>query len=220
MRAIALSAALVGILAVSGSANADATVSVGNPGYAQPPPRQVIVVDPPPQPIIENPPDLPPPERYRSPFRLAVGPGFFFSGGDVGAGLGVTADFGTGTVGGRLYAGWFRAQKQGTPGESTSPTGSGFGQYTAEVTLDFNKRGPVHPVFGLGFGALHVFHPNGDMVAGIGTARFGVEYAFLFDDADVRLGAGITGVLPGPAPKALADLKGYGIVGASIAIGF
>lgn len=214
--------AIFGSLAITSAAHADATVSVGNPGYAQPPPqRQVIVVDSPqPQPIVESPPDLPPPERYRSPFRLAVGPAFFFAGSDVGAGLGVTADFGTGTVGGRLYAGWFRAQKQGSPDEMTSPTGSGFGQYTAEVTLDFNKRGPVHPVFGLGFGALHVFHPNGDMVAGIGTARFGLEYAFLFDDADVRLGAGITGVLPGPAPRALADLKGYGIAGASIAIGF
>ncbi len=154
------------------------------------------------------------------PFRLAVGPSAFLAGNDLGAGLGVAADFGTGTVGGRLYAGWFRTQKQGTPGEALSPTGAGFGQYTAEITLDFHKHGPVHPVFGLGFGALHIFHPNGDMVAGIGTARLGLEYAFAFDDADVRFGAGITGVLPGPAPKALADLKGYAIIGASIAVGF
>jgi hypothetical protein len=217
MRAHVICSAL-GILALSKIAHADATVSVGEPRYAQPPPR-VIVVDPP-QPIIESPIELPPPERYRSPFRLSVSPAVFFAGHDLGAGLGVAADFGTGTVGGRLYGGWFRSQKQGTPDEYASPTGAGFGQYTAEVTLDFNKRGPVHPVFGLGFGALHVFHPRGDMLAGIGTARLGLEYAFAFDDADVRLGIGLTGVLPGPAPKALADLKGYGIVGASIAIGF
>lgn len=213
------------LLLVTTAAHADATVSVGGPRYAEPPPRvapRVIVVeDPQPsRPIIENPPDLPPPERYRSPFRLGVGPEAFFSGRDLGAGLGVTADFGTGTVGGRLHAAWFRAQKQGTIDELASPTGAGFGQYTAEITLDFYKRGPIHPMMGLGFGAMHIFHPNGDMVAGIGTARLGFEYAFLFDDADVRLGAGITGVLPGPAPKALADLKGYGIAGATISIGF
>lgn len=218
MRAHVLIAAL-GILVLAKSAHADATVSVGEPRYAQPPPR-VIVVDEPPRPIIESPIELPPLERYRSPFRLSVGPSALVAGHDVGAGLGVMADFGTGTVGGRLSAGWFRSQKQGTPEEGLSPTGAGFGQYTAEITLDFHKRGPVHPVFGLGFGALHVFHPNGDMLAGIGTARLGIEYAFDFDDADVRLGAGITGVLPGPAPKALADLKGYGIIGASIGIGF
>jgi len=63
-------------------------------------------------------------------------------------------------------------------------------------------------------------HPNGDMVAGIGTARLGFEYAFLFDDADVRLGAGITGVLPGPAPESARGSQGLRIAGATISIGF
>jgi len=201
------------VAATSKIAAADATVSVGR--FAEPPPQNlppVIVAEDPPR---EN------PENYRSPFRLSVGPAAFLSGSDGGAGLAVAADIGTGTVGARLYAAWFRAQKQGTDGALTSPVGNGFGQYTAEITLDFHKRGPFHPVFGLGFGALHVFHPAyGDLVAGIGTARLGLEYAFAFDDADVRIGAGITGVLPGPAPHQLADLKGYGLIGASIGIGF
>lgn len=207
---------------IAGTAHADATVSVGGPRYAEPPPRdppRVIVVDDPPQPIVEH-VELPSPERYRSPFRLGVGPEMFFSNHDYGGGLGVTADFGTGTVGGRLHAAWFRAQKQGTPDEAGSPTGAGFGQYTAEITLDFYKRGPIHPMMGLGFGALHVFHPNGDMIAGIGTARVGFEYAFAMDDADVRIGAGLTGVMPGPAPQALHELKAYGVVGATITVGF
>lgn len=208
-----------GMFLTSSAAFADATIAVGDPRFSQPPPR-----DPPPVIVVRDPDVVTPPppvERYRSPFRLSVGPQAFVTGSDLGMGLGVAADFGTGTVGARLYAGWFRAQKQGTPDANTSPTGNGFGQYTAEITLDFNKRGSFHPVLGLGFGALHVWHPvNGDLVAGIGTARAGLEYAFAFDDADVRVGLGVTGVLPGPAPHALSELKGYALLGASIGIGF
>lgn len=209
-------AAGLGVFAVCAVARADATVTVGDARFAQPPPRVVVVPDAP----IAEPPEAPRDEPYRSPFRLAVGPAAFFSGADGGAGLGVAADFGTGTVGARLYAAWMRAQKQGTPDEASSATGAGFGQYTGEVTLDFHKRGPLHPVFGLGGGVLHVFRPGGDLVAGIGTARLTLEYALAFDDADVRLGAGILGALPGPAPRALSDLKGYGVVGGTLSVGF
>jgi hypothetical protein len=159
-------------------------------------------------------------ERYRAPFRLSIGPAAFTSGQGLGMGLGVAADFGTGTVGARLGAAWLRGEKQGTPDEAASATGAGMGQYTGEITIDFHKRGPIHPVFGIGVGVAHVFRPGMDSFAGIGTARLGLEYAFGFDDADVRLGIGILGALPGPAPRELKDLKGWGMIGASIGVGF
>lgn len=221
MRGALFLRALFSLFAVTTSsiALADASVSVGDEGRFARPPREA---DPPA--VVVAQPEAPAPlpiERYRSPFRLSVGPAMFVAGSDVGLGLGVAADFGTGTVGGRISAAWLRAQKQGSTDAGASPIGNGFGQYTAEITLDFMKRGPVHPMLGLGFGGLHVFHPvSGDLVAGVGTARAGLEYALSFDDADVRVSAFVSGAMLGPAPHALQDLKGYGLFGASIGIGF
>ena len=55
---------------------------------------------------------------------------------------------------------------------------------------------------------------------GIGTARLGLEYALAFEDADARIGAGITGVLPGPSDRDTQDVRAYALVGAHLSIGF
>jgi len=224
MRRLILPALSVIAVVFARTAMADATVSVGDPGRFAPPPTPyrppVLVVAPPPPGVDEPPVEVTPRERYRAPFRLSVGPTAFTSGQGLGMGVGVAADFGTGTVGARLAAAWLRGEKQGTPDEATSATGAGMGQYTGEVTIDFHKRGPLHPVFGLGVGVAHVFRPGMDAFAGIGTARLALEYAFGFDDADVRLSLGVLGALPGPAAKELEHLKGWGMIGASIAVGF
>jgi hypothetical protein len=199
----------------------EARVSVGelDDRFARPPawtepPREPVPSYEAPRYVV-----APPPEVYRSPVRLEVGPVAVTTGQNLGLGLGVGAAFGTGTVGVRLGAVWARGDAQA--GEATpSPLGSSLGQYTGELTVDLHKRGSLHPVFGLGFGMLHIDGPGGSGNAGIGTARFGLEYALGLEDADVRLGGGVTGVLPGPADRELADVKAYALVGAGISVGF
>ncbi|MGH7284948.1 MAG: hypothetical protein ACRELY_25760, partial [Polyangiaceae bacterium] len=180
----------------------DATVSVGDPdGFAEPPPRSEPVVvrndrnDPDDRERFEDPSVAESPEPYRSPFRLNVGPVGVTSGRGLGLGLGVAADFGTGTVGARIAGAWTRGETANADQESQSELGTGLGQYTGELTLDLHKKGPVHPVFGVGFGLAHVANAQGGGNAGIGIARLGVEYSLGLSDADVRLGAGVTGVL-------------------------
>ncbi|WP_394822330.1 hypothetical protein [Pendulispora albinea] len=135
-------------------------------------------------------------------------------------GLGVAADFGRGTVGARISAAWMRAERPDEGDASVTSAGSGLAHYTGELTLDFNKRGPVHPVLGMGFGIARVSKSTGGGNAGVGVARLALEYSVGLEDADVRIGGGITGALPGPSDREAADLRAYAIVGAHVAIGF
>jgi hypothetical protein len=216
------------VLSSSGARADDATVSVGDPNagrttrFADPPPRAVapIASDEPRDDPPDYYPDNPPPRRelYRAPFRLNLGPAAVTSGRGLGMGLGIAADFGNGTVGARLAANWLRGEARAD--DPARPLGDGLAQYTGELTLDFNKRGPVHPVFGMGFGLAHVSKPGGGGNAGIGTARIGVEYALGLEDADVRIGGGVTGVMAGPSEREADNLRGYAIVSATLGIGF
>lgn len=204
----------------------EAVVSVGH-DFARPPvtvvapPQRVIVVHddppPPPQQWVDTTPL--PHEVYRSPFRLSVGPSGVTTGRGLGMGLSLAGDFGTGTVGARIAAMWLHGEPQG--GSPVMPaSGTSMGQYTAELVLDLHKAGPVHPLFGLGFGLLHVAKNDVSGDAAIGTARLGLEYALGIEDADVRLGLSVLGAMPGVSDRELADLRAYGMVNASIAIGF
>ena len=69
---------------------------------------------------------------------------------------GVGADFGTGSVGGRLAASWLRGEGHELQRHAAPPPATSIGIYSGEVTLDLHKRGPVHPVVGMGVGLLHV----------------------------------------------------------------
>lgn len=229
MKRISLLLVLVPVVAagvfVARAAHADdAVVSVGH-DFARPPPREQIPVIVVPEEHLPTPPDFVEPvtelprEIYRSPFRLGVGPVGVTSGRGLGFGLGVSLDFGTGTVGARLAAAWLRGEPQGDAA-SMPATGTGMGQYTAELVLDLHKRGPVHPVFGLGFGLLHVAKNDISGEAAIGTARLGLEYALGLEDADVRLGVYVLGAMPGVADRELADLRAYGLAGGGVTIGF
>jgi hypothetical protein len=205
------------------SARADeATVRVGLPRafegrYAAPPPDAPVVRnDPAPYDGYDHSAYLPEPARevYRSPFRLNLGPAGVTSGRSLGLGLGLAADFGAGTVGARIAAAWMRGEEHNDALAQSAPLGSGLAQYTGELTLDFHRRGPVHPVFGMGFGLAHVSKPGGSGNAGIGTVRLGIEYAL------VRIGGGVTGVLCGPSEREVDDLRGYAVVAGTLAIGF
>ncbi len=209
-------ALFLGVLGLGGEARADeATVTVDAPTrFAEPPassrPRAIACDD-----LIARDPEL-----RRAPFRLALGPMGITTGEGLGFGVGLGADFGTGSVGGRLSAAWLRGEGRNGDGSST-PTGDSVGHYTGEITLDLRRRGPVHPIIGLGAGFLHVSRSDGRSgFAGTGTGRFALEYALGLDDADVRAGAGVTGGIVGPVDRDVKDLRAYALAGLHLAIGF
>jgi hypothetical protein len=184
-------------------------------GFAEPPPRPRYAQPP----VVASDSPFEPPEEqpYRAPVRFHLGPMGATTGRGLGLGLGVAADMGRGSVGFRLAAAWMRGEPSGT---DTSTIGDGLSQYTGELTLDLRKRGPWHPLLGVGFGVARVNRGDSGGYLGVGTARLGLEYALGLDDADVRFGAGVTGVLPGPADREVADVKGWALVGATVGIGF
>lgn len=219
MRALVVAAVLGGILSSWHEARADeATVIVGGPPFAPPPdgqtavdPRSTRATDD----LLARDPEL-----YRSSFRISLGPAGITTGKGFGLGVGVGADIGTGSVGGRIAAAWLRGEGKTDSGAST-PTGDSVGQYTAEITLDLHKRGPIHPIFGMGAGALHVSRADGKSgFAGIGTGRLALDYALGLDDADVRVGAGITAGLLGPVDDEIKPLHAYALTDVHLAIGF
>ena len=219
---------VVACMAASQPARADsASVSVGR--FAEPPrpvtlvapaAEQVTVVsDQPPVryvPVTEQPDPLPK-DPYRSPFRLTLGPAVVTSGQGIGPGLQVAADFGSGTVGVRLSAAWFRGEN---PDDPAARLGSSLGLYSGELVLDLHKGGPVHPILALGLGGLHVSRDTSDGWGVVGLGRLGLEYSLALDDADVRLGAGLTGGLLGPSDKAIADVRAFATLGATFSVGF
>ncbi len=139
------------------------------------------------------------------------------TGRGLGPGLGVAADFGSGTLGFRLAAAWLHGEPSTT---SPSPIGASLAQYTGELTLDLAKRGALHPVLGIGFGYARVDSGTGAGGLGVGTLRAALEYALSFDDADVRFSAGVLGALPGPADSSVADVGGWALLGATVGVGF
>jgi hypothetical protein len=211
--------AVVGSLALAREARADdATVTVGVPQRFSEPPVDPVAT-PPARSLAEDDLIARDPELRRAPFRLTLGPMGVTTGKGFGFGVGIGADFGTGSVGGRLSASWLRGE--GKSDGASTPTGDSFGHYSGEITLDLHKRGPLHPVIGMGAGVLHVSRPdNQSGFAGTGTGRFALEYALGLDDADVRVGASVTGGVIGPVDSEIKDLRAYALTGAHLAIGF
>ena len=213
----------VGLLALPRVARADdATITIPVPD-ARPVPVE------PPSAVLASPTALPlpaddfvarEPELRRSPLRLALGPAGITTGKGFGFGVGLGADFGTGSVGGRLAAAWLRGEGRNADGTSTA-TGDSIGHYSGEITLDLHKRGPLHPVIGMGIGFLHVSRPDHRSgLAGMGTGRLALEYALGLEDADVRVGASVTGGVIGPVDSEVKDLRAYALSGLHLAIGF
>lgn len=201
--------------------DADAVVTVGGGRrFAEPPADQPIARDERAPTPIDDTFIAREPELRRSPFRLTLGPAGITTGKGFGFGVGLGADFGTGSVGGRLAASWLRGEGKNDSGSSTA-TGDSVGHYSGEITLDLHKRGPFHPIIGMGAGFLHVSRPDARSgFAGVGTGRFAVEYALGLEDADVRVGASVTGGIVGPVDGEVKDLRAYALTGAHLAIGF
>ncbi len=202
-----------------------AVVVVGTPPSPPPPPPPPDRFSTPPyvatSPVVAQPPyddyDNHRVELYRSPMRLHLGPAGVTTGQSLGMGLGLAADFGRGSVGFRLSAAWLRGEA-GDPAKTSIY--DGLSQYTGEVTLDFNKRGPWHPILGVGAGVARVNRGDTGGTIGIGTAGLRLEYALAFDDADVRVGLFGTAVMAGPSDREVRDVRSYALFGATIGVGF
>lgn len=205
------------IASIAGVASADsATIGVGDGRFSRPP--VVVVRDETPQPtIFESPRELPK-DPYRAPFRLTIGPAAITSGQGIGPGLLAAADFGTGSVGLRLSAAWFRGEAADDP---SARLGTSVGLYAGELVLDLHKGGPLHPVLALGLGAVNIGKGgdvNGWAVAGLG--RIGLEYALQLEDADVRIGVSATGALLGPSDDVISSARAFAMMNATFSIGF
>jgi hypothetical protein len=213
-----LSGGLVMVAFLLGSSAAradDAIVPVGNQQRFADPPRQ----DPPRgSSLADDSLVARDPEAKRAPVRFQLGPLGLTTGKSIGLGVGLGMDFGTGSVGGRLHASWMRGEGM-SDGKSTA-TGDAVGQYGGEITLDLHKRGPIHPIVGMGASVVHVSRPDTSGYAGVGTGRLALEYALGLEDADVRIGGSLTGGLVGPVDSDVKDLRAYAIMGAHLAIGF
>lgn len=186
--------------------------------FAAPPPGRGPVAPAAPVAVDEDyvapPPIATEPERARSAVRVGLGPVGVTTGKGMGVGVGGSLDIGRGSVGGRLSALWTR----GEPGAG-SPISESFAQYAGELVLDLHKRGPVHPLLGVGFGIVHGENAQSSGFAGVGLLRAGVEYALGFEETDVRLGLAATGGLVGPADRELDALKGHVTTTGYVAIG-
>jgi hypothetical protein len=213
---VAVFACAATVFAASPNAHADATISIGN-DYARPP-VTVVRDDTPPMIFEEAPPRELPKDPYRAPFRLTIGPAAVTSGQGVGPGLFAAADFGSGTVGVRLSAAWFRGE---APDDPSARLGTSLGLYSGELVLDLHKGGPLHPIVALGLGGVNIgtaLGTNGWAIAGLG--RVGVEYALALEDADVRFGVGLTGALLGPSDQAIENARAFAMMNATFSIGF
>lgn len=220
------------LVAAEGNAKAEeATVTVGNrdgdnrdgrfsdpPDSGRPTITQTAII-PDDGARYDHPRPYDPRELKRAPFRLQLGPMGITTGKGFGIGVGVGAEFGTGSVGGRISTSWLRGEGTNSDGTST-PTGSSIGLYTGEITLDLHKRGPIHPVIGMGAGFVSVSRIDGSGFAGVGISRLALEYALGLEDADVRVGASVTGGLVGPVDPDVRDLRAYAMTGIHLAIGF
>jgi hypothetical protein len=219
MRTISTCLLAASLLSIAGAASADgATITVGDGRFSRPPPEVVVVRDDRPQPtIFETPhPDLPK-DPYRSPFRLTIGPAMITSGQGVGPGLSAALDLGSGTVGVRLAAAWFRGEAADDPAARFGKT---IGLYTGELVLDLHKNGPLHPLFGLGLGAVNIGKTDADGWAAAGIGRIGLEYSVQLEDADVRFGASVLGALLGPSDSLIASARAFAMMNATFSIGF
>lgn len=207
---------MVAFLGASTARADDAIVPVGNQQRFADPPRQDPLRSS--ASIADDSLFARDPEAKRAPVRFQLGPLGLTTGKSVGLGVGLGMDFGTGSVGGRLHASWMRGE--GTSDGRSTPTGDAVGQYGGEITLDLHKRGPLHPIVGMGASVVHVSRPDASGYAGVGTGRLALEYALGLEDADVRIGGSLTGGLVGPVDSDVKDLRAYAIMGAHLAIGF
>lgn len=177
--------------------------------FAQPPFSGHDDPDPEPEPDDPTPHSQP---KEVSLVRLEVGPLVALAPDGIQAGVGAGLAIGRGPLGARISSSW---SQSATHSEGT------LASVLSELTVDVRRRGPIHPVLGVGVGVLHADRVNGASgFAGAGVMSFTLEIALPIEATDVRAGAILLGGLIGPRDRELADVRGFVTGGLRLAVGF
>lgn len=210
MRHVAGLALLASTLTLSAAAGAQP--------YAQPPDGEPVVAEP--YPGYDRPYDRPyvasdePWYTPQSTVRIYTGPVLRISEDSPDGGLYAAVDIGEKAAGVRVSGTWVRVGAE-----------RGLSQYGGELWLDFNHRGPLHPIIGAGAAAarIELADPDGDTdsyTIGVGTLRGTLQYALPIRDTDARASIEIIGAVPAIRGNDTPESKAYMLALATVGVGF
>jgi len=159
----------------------------------------------------------PPPDDFyapRSTVRIHTGPVLRISEESPDGGLFAAVDIGEKAAGLRISGAWVRVGAE-----------RGLSQYGGELWLDFNHRGPLHPILGAGAAAarLEVADPAGgtsSYTVGVGTLRGTLQYALPIRDTDARASIEVIGAVPAIRGNDSPDTSPYLLALATVGVGF
>lgn len=147
--------------------------------FAQPPGDEPLVVDQPSSYYRE-------PEPYREPrstVRVNLGPALLVQ--PATPGLLAALDIGRRAVGARFSGAWLNAGEDG-----------GLTAYSGELWIDFGAGRELHPIIAAGAAMLDGDLTGQDEASGAGTLRGAIEYQLPVEDAEARVGIGLTALVP------------------------
>lgn len=177
----------------------------GDTGYYQPQPDQGVFV---------SEPDFPE-QADTSSVRLFAGPALRVSSLGTRVGALAAAEFGRRAAGVRLTGAWVDAGAE-----------RGLSQYTAEFWLDLGTGQRYHPMLGAGAGVARVGQPGDDThsmdtaTVGVGVFRAAFEVMLPVRDTDARAGIEALGSLPVAKPKDMTETGPWGLLVATVGVGF
>lgn len=136
--------------------------------------------------------------------RFQIGPALLLE--STSPGFYAAFDFGRRSVGARLAGAWLRTESD-----------QGLSAYSAELWIDFRQRYDLHPILGAGASWLHGSALGENSNAGAGVLRGALEYDLPISDADARVGASGTLLVPTIASE---RTRPWVTLGLGIGVGF
>ena len=146
--------------------------------------------------------------------RLHAGPALRIHREGARLGAWAAADIGASATGLRVTGAWIDVGAQ-----------SGLAQYTAELWIDLGQRRRLRPVVGVGAGLGRVPTSTSDgeertATVGLGILRAGLQLLLPVRDTDARASLEAVGSLPVARPRELEPATPWGMVIASVGVGF
>lgn len=186
-------------------------VAYAEPGFAEPPHGDVWRADhgraQPLEPEAELVEEL---GAHDSTVRIGLGPVLRLSEPATDAGLGAAVDVGTGAVGVRFAGSWVRVGSD-----------VGLAEYRAELWVDFNDGGRLHPILGAGAGLARLAPDATETESyGVGVLRGTLEYLLPVARADARAALDLSGHVPAMHGRNAPAADPWLLVGARVGVGF